>query len=55
MMIRRVFIRVLIALGLRHSETCAGRIHRIPSQFGTVEICTGCEHRYLIDRNAGEG
>jgi len=54
-MIRRFLTRILIALGLRHSETCSGRIHRIETDFGTVEVCTGCQHRHLIDRNAGEG
>jgi len=54
-MIRRFLTRMLIALGLRHSETCAGRIHRIETQFGTMEFCAECKHRYLIDRNAGEG
>ncbi|MBN9535054.1 MAG: hypothetical protein J0H10_17065 [Alphaproteobacteria bacterium] len=54
-MILRFLTRILIALGLRHSETCAGRIHRIETDFGMMEVCTECQHRYLIDRNAGEG
>ena len=54
-MIRRILTRILIALGLRHSETCSGRIHRAETQFGTVEVCTGCKHRELVNRNAGEG
>jgi len=54
-MIRRFLTRILIALGLRHSETCAGRIHRIETQFGTREVCTECAHSVLIDRSAGEG
>lgn len=54
-MILRFLTRVLIALGCRHSIECDGQLHRIETQFGTREICTGCEYTAFINDDVGEG